>query len=433
MSTGQRENVRKLIIRVGTFSYFVGVTIGFASVNEASLVAIPYVRSVALSLAALCSFFYLLSGFARPTTIAALAIAISTYSYGLLLGLDNLEHFALAGMLFQSIVVVSFGTLYVSISDRYGVQESLPKYYAVFAFLCLAFLVMTNGVNFNFPPSFQFSLFAESGSAFTYSQGVSAFFGLAAICSLWNFLNASLRRAKVIHLIFFLCFLLFSLVGGARGEVFFLVVVVLMMSARNGAAGRRAISLLAVLAIGLLLVMDGLALGEVTIVKRFFEIFSGQTLGYRDVLFSQAASLLTEEPGCLFIGCGYAHFQAHYGYSYGFYPHNLLLEAVITWGIFNMVILSLLFSVGLKGVGRFGLLEYLALFFLLIGMKSGDLIGSWLAMSFFYYYCGIGLLRIVRVYRARSKVEGKYNKYRVEPSNSVRLGARDVVTAPRRS
>jgi hypothetical protein len=111
----------------------------------------------------------------------------------------------------------------------------------------------------------------------------------------------------------------------------------------------------------------------------------------RDILFSQSIDLLQTEARCTFFGCGFAFFQHYFEYDYGSYPHNSILEATITWGLPATLFLLACIVIGARKIQWTLPLPQVGLLSFLISLKSGDLMGGWLAMSFAFYLAGRGL------------------------------------------
>ena len=123
-------------------------------------------------------------------------------------------------------------------------------------------------------------------------------------------------------------------------------------------------------------------------------VFDGEHFGNRDVLFVQSLDLLKSKFSCLFFGCGFNYFQVHYGYEFGMYPHNFILEMFITFGILVSIPILFLVLIGL-------LSEYInkpKLFFIYassayllgIAFKSGTLISIY-EFPIIIYFAFIGL------------------------------------------
>lgn len=179
-----------------------------------------------------------------------------------------------------------------------------------------------------------------------------------------------------------------ALYGGGRGEILGLILVLGMLFL----GGKRlAGSLSFLVAIGIVwfflpestytnLVQDS------AFAVRMQGVLEGRTMGLRDVLWLEAFETWTHDTTSTVFGVGANGFQYLRGYPFGFYPHNFVVEMVVTTGLFGLFLTGyLLFRFlvtsvqDLRTSGSWStfLASYL-LFFLLRWMKSGSIWQAWI-------------------------------------------------------
>jgi hypothetical protein len=175
-------------------------------------------------------------------------------------------------------------------------------------------------------------------------------------------------------------FMVLSFFGGGRGETIFGLLVFLAILSRKeffGAAGL------------LLVLLFTTSLGALAqrsaVVFRTMELFERGGFARRDVLWAEAASTWLSHPVNWAVGLGANQFQAVTGRDYGWYPHNVVLEAALTGGVAFCFLLAILIGVGMICFVRsrqaadpwstlfFALLVY----YVLVSLKSGSLWSAW--------------------------------------------------------
>ncbi|MDV4144357.1 hypothetical protein [Shimia sp. FJ5] len=382
-------------MHLGVSAFLAATTIGQASASAASLMLFPILRTGLLALAVVFFAIYHLRGKARTSNLFSLALIVFLFAYGLIVtALQGSSSYSIP-YFFQSFLIIFFGIFFYSVSAEEENRSKVAINQIWFAILILAFLAITGAIVFDFPPYFVYDIYVEGGQV-TYNQGTSSFFGIAALSSLF-LLKASAGRAhQSAMLVLFFVFVLISLLGGGRGEILFLLVASLHITFHSGLRG-IVLGLVAILLIATFFTFADLGfLDDLEIYKRFLVIFLNSDYGLRDVLFSQAIDLLLNDNRCFFFGCGFGAFQSHYQYPPELYPHNILLEALLTWGVPITALVIILFFVGLVRGRSAGALNYFGFYSVLVGMKSGDILGSWLAFSFIFFYASTGFILLVR-------------------------------------
>lgn len=385
----------------GIFAYLAAITIGQATVNTASIVLFPILRSVLLALAVLTFAAYHITGETRRSFVTALMMISVFSAYGFLnITIDGPSSHSFAQFI-QSFAIITLGVFFYSCCNQQEICIKVASHQVWFSVLIAAFLAVTGAIVFDFPPHIVYDIYVD-GVQIVYNQGTSSFFGIGALCCLYLIKVSCIRAHQLLMLSLYTIFLLLSFLGGGRGEVLILLIVSALMTFNNGFRGILLGMILLFMAAVLIAFADVSFLSELLIYKRFLVIFSNSDYGLRDVLFSQAIALLFSDNRCFFIGCGFGAFQNYYGYPIELYPHNILLESFLTWGVLSTMLMVMLFIVGLlKGKGT-GVLSYLGLYSVMIGMKSGDIVGSWLAFAYIFYNASIGFNLLMDIFLKRS-------------------------------
>lgn len=179
--------------------------------------------------------------------------------------------------------------------------------------------------------------------------------------------------------------------SGGRGDfIAFIIIIITINFMRSWwhalvIATSLAIASFAVLGILINLSYDTIA------AERFLVLYREFGSGARASLLLDAVNLLYNDWSCLVVGCGFTYFQYYYDYNYGFYPHNILIESFIVWGVPLTLLIIVFFLKGLFHDKRIDFIKYIGMFFAIISMKSGDVIGSWFVLGFILFYAGVGM------------------------------------------
>ncbi|MBZ8117581.1 hypothetical protein KUD11_02860 [Roseovarius sp. LXJ103] len=386
---------REPALRYGLLAFLVATSIGFASVNATSLAVIPVIRTMALGALALCAALLLQRRVIRRDTLSALGLIVGVYLIGVTRGLGNLGSIDFLPLVAPSFVLVSIGALVLTNPAGAVSQRSAAKLFVGLSLLVLAFHLATGGLVLAYPPRFEFELETTTGSLLLYSQGISKFYGLSAILSFWLVLNARSVRARIPLVGCFAVFIALALLGGGRGDFLAAMAVIVMMSLAGG-PGRKMMGavLVGVFYFGGVWLMAYFSHDFIAL-ERLWIVFQGLSFSERDILFAEAVDLVLSDTSCLLIGCGYTYFQVHYGYEYAMYPHNIVLEALITWGVPLMLALFALVLRGLAHSDRTSPAFWAGVFFFLIALKSGDLFTAWYALAFVFALAGVGLASLM--------------------------------------
>jgi hypothetical protein len=127
-----------------------------------------------------------------------------------------------------------------------------------------------------------------------------------------------------------IAFLGLAVLSGSRGDIlagFFCVVLLLLR--RPNIVNITVFSAAAVL-LFVFVIQSGLWT-EFVVFNRFVQLTDGD-YSMRDLLFSEAITLI-QFGNCNIVGCGFNYFQVWGNSEFGLYPHNVLLEMLITFGL----------------------------------------------------------------------------------------------------
>ncbi|HFE38953.1 MAG TPA: hypothetical protein ENK06_11140 [Gammaproteobacteria bacterium] len=391
------------VVAAGLFFVFVAGTIAFSTTTFSSRGIIEPIRAgsaiIAISLAALQIIF-------KPKIPKQQGVAIALFAlvffYMLLLHAINGTSLGARQIYVFGILLIAATTFFLAQPKQVTFPPKLVKA-LFFVFLAMfAITVVLGGISLQFPPHFILEYASRAANVsydIQYSQGTTKFYGLAAIAAMFLLLNARSRWSRAFYIVTMVGFLLLSLIGGARGESVAAIIVVLF-----GLLYKNKGTLLIVIGIAVvgLSLLGASNFFELTIVQRFLLIF--ESAGRRETLLIDAFNLLFEKPECMVFGCGLNFFQKFYGLPVGVYPHNVLVELAISLGLPMTLFLVFSSLVGfwhlIRNVGmRNDALPFFFLYYFLIGLKSGSVIGSsfFVASLFFLSSLTITNLRKNRI------------------------------------
>lgn len=387
----------RYLVFLAFFLYLIIVTIGYATTTNVSRAFIEFIRNACIVLEGTIIIYLLLSRMSHlfsliTTLIIFLLVILWGVELSVISGSDDIGRQNLLVNIIMAIIgLVSFSLYY---NDESSVWNT-AKYFSLYSIGCIILICLTGGFYFGYPPHFIFSYQTEQiqGGTVLYSQGLSKLFGMAALAAfiLWYKMQNSFFSVWIVITTLFLSL---SLLGGARGDSLLAIIVIVgYILFRNPwhVLGMMIASL------GFLFV-DLSWLNDFVIFQRF-SVFSEGDLGMRDLLFLQVIELIKNEPGCLVVGCGFGYFQSYYGYPYGMYPHNIILELLVSYGL----PLTLFFSfLGILGVRSFvksqhEMKEFFLAFYiyiLLVNMKSGGLFTDWFFTSASLFFISLAIKEV---------------------------------------
>jgi|688.fasta_scaffold110593_2 hypothetical protein len=248
--------------------------------------------------------------------------------------------------------------------------------------------------NFDLTSGYQITYNSEKkyGIETPYSINLTRVFFLAVFTAfyLYKEINSYIKPAKnILYLLTSLFFLFFAISGGGKGEVIFGLLILFFMFVsfvkENFIASAVFLSL-AVLIINIFF-------ENIVFFERLKLFLSGNyNYGYRLELITLSFNLLYNEPKCLLFGCGFLFFQDYYGFNAGAYPHNLILEFIITYGLLISIYIFTLIFIGLKNIfflkKKISLIDIFMIYFFLISFKSGSLFTLTTFPMIFYFISG---------------------------------------------
>lgn len=377
----------------GIFTFLVLISIGFLTTNNESRLFVDTIRYAAT----LGCLIFILLDLVKWRTKGAFVYGFFVFVILLLDGLifasinESLD-IGTANII-RDILVVSIGVAIFSNAERRANEIQIARFYLWYVFLGLFLTWLVGGVVLNFPPKFAFDYASDSiGLNIAYSQGISRFFGFGAIASVYISNQSAKNIKKIFWLLMTGLLVMLAIAGGARGDVL----------ATVGVIGVYLLSVYKrywyiLLLAAALVVLLGMQFWDDLVEKfLFFERLSsidGGDYGLRDILALDVLGLLADKPECLAIGCGWGYFQSHYGYDFGWYPHNILLESIVVFGLpITMVLVFAILNglrIHLKNVGKVDLITLFYCASVLIGLKSGYIMGEWLTMCLSMYFCGL--------------------------------------------
>lgn len=280
-------------------------------------------------------------------------------------------------------ILTNLWLIFLALLLRSGLREGYFEAFSIsifFALLTVFFLNTIFGSMFN----------VEYGAAVDNYQGISRLSGslfvvFAALAACGKFNGFGL----IVLLSFTVLMGLIVISGGGRGELLFSFFAVLPYVLRRGLA----------LAAASILVFFAVSNVDVLLEFRGFErlvfLLNDDITASRGWLARDAISLWLSSAEIFLLGCGFNCFQEAYGYDFGFYPHNYLLEIATTFGmvgiipvafcIYRLVILWLR-----PGENRYNLIAgSLGIYSLLVSLKSGSILGTFI-VTFFVLLAGFG-------------------------------------------
>lgn len=233
--------------------------------------------------------------------------------------------------------------------------------------------------------------FALGNLSYNDYQTTSAMLAIGSLCALREIeLRRIWKKESLAGCIVFLLFGFFILQGLARGEAIAYVASVAFYMAPR-------VTLLVVPFSYSILSIATLAY-HTPLTERMRDVLEGD-YGSRDQLLMRSAYLLDAEPSTILVGGGMNYFQYYWNFPLGKYPHNVLVEALVTGGIPLLALLLVVYVLSLvrpllqvmrnnaSADERIAL--SLALFLLLISLKSGSLLSFWMLSTFtsLFLYC----------------------------------------------
>ncbi len=386
---------------VSVFAIIALVTVAWASTTESTVAPLRAVRWALIGLA-VASFAYLL--IKRPSVTASALVgvlAISLYGFysAMMLALSTtyMPGVIMSHIIWVTLVATTSGVFYLAPANKPVISDSSAWMYIFFCITLLLFTIVQGGLELNGFPRFVYRLGGLNDTEITYSQGISKIYGLAAVMLallISREIKSAFSRSSSIAL--FVLFLSISLLGGGRGD--FVIALLLSLVALR----LRYIFIL----VGCIFCFFFIFQQQVSELLANYHILYERFLalsysyGMRDSLLIDSFDLLLNEPRCMVFGCGISFFQSYYGYSLGLYPHNVPVEFLISFG--GIITLSTIFLMffGFRKIYRIegysSHFIFVFAFFLLVSLKSGSLITSYILVGCAAFLSQKGLMSFFR-------------------------------------
>lgn len=385
---------RKRLQTLAVLSYLILISVSFATTSTPMRQLIEVIRILAAgSLIITSAMLFLRSRYVSRVFVYGVFLYLLVVAYGLLLaiifgGLDMV-----ATRLPMNFVITLIG-LYLFLGRRQIIELKTVRHFLIYVGLVFFATVMFGGFSFSYPPHFIFEYQSTShGTSILYSQGVSKFFGLAAVLAIYSAFQFSKVRWRIAFIILSAALIMLSLLGGARGDG--IIAVLLVFSFILLKSPKYTVILVFSAIIFWNSFSEYLNADNFMIIARIMALENN--FGQRDILFQQAVILLADNPGCLLTGCGFGYFQTYFGYEPGLYPHNIALEALITWGLPITFFLIYLVARGLRkalreNMGNMDAFMLVFFYFVLISFKSGTILSEWVVLVGVFKYAALAFL-----------------------------------------
>ena len=297
-------------------------------------------------------------------------------------------------------VVLLLGIPFVSfVLKHYSQKDELQYIFSllIFFYCSISLTLFLDG--FNLDGAFLFNLAYQSeefGDSSGYSLGLSNIYGLFTVIFLYRYLaNGSNRMLYAVSAILAAAL---TFLGGGRGEIMaVLVTIIFTMSYWILSAKQKSLPGVAFFAsvVVVLFSFSFYSLIEYSLtVSRFVTLFDGN-FSSRDMLLLQGFKLLSDNVNCLIFGCGVGFFQNYFGYDLSMYPHNFIMEFIISFGLFAFIFVFVFLMIGLhkhhRSFGQLSLISIIVFYQFLIALKSGYVVGTHLLMVLIICFFSLGL------------------------------------------
>lgn len=394
-----------LLTLVTTFFFFFCIVLATISSSKTSLSAVIVIDALRNMVVFLVVIFGLLNVFLivrrnkiKIITIGVLIFATIYFFYGLILSVPNggFLYFSSNPKLFLYVLLsLLFCFAIGSITNNNILDGLLRKSIILYAMFIFALNLYCGGLIIDVPPYF---IYQYGDKPTYYSQGLTMLFMIAAISSMTTIIQRNSDYIKkVISLFLTIFFILLSFLNASRGELIIgitLILIILLFRKPKYLIIMTSIIFIIFMITNIIIpnINDKLLL-----VRRMDILFSGD-FSMRDVLASQALTLIYENPLRFLFGGGFNYFQTYYSYEYGLYPHNLLLELIITFGLPVGIVTMLLLVIGIIRVYKkqgLNLFMIIGIYILIWSLKSGSII-DFLAVGYLAYFVTIGMLSLLR-------------------------------------
>jgi hypothetical protein len=367
----------------GLFLFMIMISIGYLTSNEISHLIVVSVRFVSIAGIVFVLLVLLKMRMIKWRQLISSALYLLLILYGTSMSIWSGAFEMGQQNLLMNFAVTAVGLVLISIPKEEIFPDIITKKYVWYVLLGLMLTIYIGGLKLDMPPHFVYDYQTSLEAAeIVYSQEMSKFFGLGAIAAAFLISKSTIKYKRIFLACIVLMLLTLSFLGGARGDSVAAALIVLTFLANKFPFKFLVFFLAGMVVIYALFNDIESHLGSFVVFQRLLSIFTESDLGLRDVLLNQVVTLLSQEPKCLVIGCGFGYFQSYYDYDFGMYPHNFIAESIIVFGL--PITMIFFFSVigGVKTYSRrVGYIDLFVLIFLylaIINLKSGYLFGDWL-------------------------------------------------------
>jgi hypothetical protein len=267
---------------LGIVGYIVLLTVALPLTTYAVREISENVRLIAV----LLTVIGLVSALFRPrlnrVTVTSIVLFVFLYGYATILGLVFGGYGISGNAVPITILVVIMGlVLFASTDPVLDNMRTLAVFWYILAFCGLTWYF--GGLRLDYPPRFFFEVQTDRhGSLVAYNQGVSKFFGIGAILSVFLMVSAKATLARVFFGFMGLFFLGLSLLGGARGDsLAALFCIVLAFGPRSPF---RFAAIIGVVVIVWVLASAQFSADDFVIARRMENVFAG-SIGVREAIF----------------------------------------------------------------------------------------------------------------------------------------------------
>lgn len=326
-----RSLSREEILFFFAFSIVYSGAFGISNLHQQVFSHIRNFFAVASTLLFFITLFQAINGRLLKGSPAFLATYIAFVLYGVIIsyiyGGSVFFQEDIITNIFLAITVIYGFAIFQVVSliyeDRNRWSLGMPTI-SVFVTCCALIVLATGGISLS-PLSLNFENI--EGGAEVYGQG---FTKICAIAGVYFFVIATniKRKPLTIYGLAF-AFLTLSLLGGSRGDILAGAIALPMFLLRRPNALNITLVASGILIIFVLFIQSGTG-SHFAVFNRFLQLSDGD-YSMRDILFGQAYDLILSD-SCVIFGCGFNYFQVFYNYVFGLYPHNIFLEAILTFG-----------------------------------------------------------------------------------------------------
>lgn len=306
--------------------------------------------------------------------IKCTALALALYLFGIAVSSLTSPQIWPPGNFASMLAVSAAGALIASSREQFF--SSPNSAWAIIAIVggYIAITLWSGGLVMDGLPRYQFEVFDENGfQQYTaYSQGISKLMAVAAIPCIYYALQADKIQRRLLFTFTGLFFTAQCFLGGSRGEFIGLALVVLMMMLKKN---QRLLFVVCMSTFFILTILPVGNYGGLVLIDRLIALWQDDTLGGRQQLFADALTILQEKPYCLLAGCGFQYFQAFWALPFSAYPHNYILDFLVSVGLpLTALIYTIYATSTLRLMNQPGNAPcaYIMLYLFIVSMKSGS-------------------------------------------------------------